>query len=143
MAAKSSVFDNDLLKLIFNGTAIANIADNAASSPLANIYASLHTSSPGTGGNQTTNEATYGSYARVAITRTSGGWTITGSSVSPNSNISFPAATSGTETLTYMAVGTASSGAGKILYFGALNTSINVTTSVAPNITTATIIQES
>ena len=40
---KSSTFDNDLLKLIFNATAIANIADNAGSSPLTNLYLSLHT----------------------------------------------------------------------------------------------------
>ena len=31
---KGSTFDNDLLKLIFNGVAIAGIADNAASGPL-------------------------------------------------------------------------------------------------------------
>ena len=31
MAAKGATFDNDLLNLIFKGTAIANIADNAAS----------------------------------------------------------------------------------------------------------------
>ena len=36
MAGKSSNFANELLKLIFNGTPIANIADNAASSPITN-----------------------------------------------------------------------------------------------------------
>lgn len=40
---KSITFDNDFLKLIFNATAIANIADNAATAPLTNIYLSLHT----------------------------------------------------------------------------------------------------
>ena len=40
MAAKGSTFSNDLLKLIFNATAIANIADNAASGPLTNLYVS-------------------------------------------------------------------------------------------------------
>ena len=80
---------NGLVELIFNATAIANIADNAATSPFTNLYVSLHTSSPGAGGSQTTNEAAYTSYARVAVARTSGGWTVTGSSVVPAATVSF------------------------------------------------------
>ena len=70
--SKGNTFENDILKLIFNATAIANIADNAASSPLTNLYASLHTADPGEAGDQTTNETSYTSYARVAVARTSG-----------------------------------------------------------------------
>lgn len=143
MAAKGTTFDNDLLKLIFNATAIANLADNAASSPLTNLYVSLHTSSPGTGGNQTTNEAAYTSYARVAVARTSSGWTVTSSSVSPAATISFPAATGGSETETYVGVGTASSGTGKLLYFGAVSPNISVSNGVTPQLTTASTITES
>lgn len=142
MAAKGSTFDNDLLKLIFNGTAIANIADNAASSPLTSLYVSLHTATPTAGGSQTTNEAAYGSYARVAVARTTGGWTVTGSSVSPVANISFPTATSGTETETFFAVGTAPTGAGKILYFGAISPTISVSTGVTPQLTTSSTVTE-
>ena len=47
----SNAFANDLLKLIFNATPIANLADNAASSPLSSLYMALHTSDPGPGGN--------------------------------------------------------------------------------------------
>jgi len=36
--SKSNAFENSLLKLIFNATAIANLADNAATSPLTNLY---------------------------------------------------------------------------------------------------------
>src|ERR1043165_5112490 len=43
MGDKGTTFCNDLLKLIFNAAAIANLADNAASSPLANLYLALHT----------------------------------------------------------------------------------------------------
>ncbi len=142
MAAKGVTFDNDLLKLIFNATAIANIADNAASSPLTNLYVSLHTASPTVGGSQTTNEAAYGSYARVAVARTSGGWTVTGTSVSPASSITFPTATSGTETETFFAVGTDPTGAGKVLYFGSVSPAIPVTTGVVPTLITATTITE-
>ena len=143
MAAKGSTFDNDLLKLIFNATGIANIADNAATSPLTNLFVALHTSSPGAGGNQSTNEAAYTGYARVSVARTSSGFTISGSSVSPAANITFPAATGGSETETFWSIGTASSGAGKILYFGSISPTIPVVTGVSPVLITTSTVTES
>lgn len=140
--SKGNTFENDLLKLIFNATAIGNIADNAGTSPLTNLYVSLHTADPGEAGDQTTSEAAYTSYARVAVARTSGGWTVTGNSVSPAANIDFPAATGGTETITHAAVGTDASGAGKLLYSGDLLTSISITSGTAPSLTTSTVITE-
>lgn len=141
--AKGSTFDNDWLKLIFNATAIANIADNAASSPITNLYVSLHTADPTSAGNQTSSEATYTGYARVAVARTTGGWTVTGNSVSPASTISFGACTGGTNTITYFAVGTASSGTGKLLYSGTVTPNISVSSGVTPQLTTATTVTES
>lgn len=140
--SKGDTFENDLMKLIFNGTAIADIAENDSSGPLTNLYVSLHTADPGEAGNQTTNEATYGSYARVAVARTSGGWTVTGNSVSPVADITFPAASSGSNTITHFAVGTASSSTGKILYSGTVSPSIAVTTGVTPILTTSSTITE-
>ena len=52
-----TAFANDLAKLLFNGTALANIADNAASRPLTDYQIALHTASPGSG-DQTANEST-------------------------------------------------------------------------------------
>lgn len=140
--SKGNTFENDLLKLIFNGTAIANIADNAGTGPLANLYVSLHTADPGEAGSQTTSECAYTSYARVAVARTSGGWTVTGNSVSPAAEIAFPACTGGTETATHVAVGTASSGAGKILYSGTLTPNLSISNGVTPRLTTSTTITE-
>lgn len=140
--SKGNTFENDLLGLIFNGDAIANLADNAATSPLTNLYVALHTADPGEAGNQTTNEATYTSYARVAVARTSGGWTITANSVSPNANIDFPAAIGGTETATHVSIGTDSTGTGKILYYGAITPNISISTGVTPRIGTGTTITE-
>ena len=140
--SKSNAFENDLLKLIFNATAIANLADNAASSPLTNLYVSLHTADPGEAGNQSTSEATYTSYARVAVARTSGGWTVTNNSVSPVANIDFPAATGGSGTVTYFGVGSASSGSGVLYYSGTVTPSISVTSGVTPRLTTASTITE-
>lgn len=142
MAAKGSTFDNDLLKLIFNATAIGNIADNAGSSPLTNLYVSLHTASPTAGGSQTSSECAYTSYARVAVARTSGGWTVSTNTVAPVAAISFPACTGGTETATYFAVGTASSGTGKVLYWGTVTPNISISSGVTPSLTTSTLITE-
>jgi hypothetical protein len=140
--SKSNTFENDWLKLIFNATAIANLADNAASSPLTNLYVSLHTADPGEAGNQSTSEIAYTSYARVAVARTSGGWTVTNNSVSPVANIDFPAATGGSGTVTYFGVGSASSGTGVLYYSGTVTPNISVTSGVTPRLTTASTITE-
>lgn len=130
--SKGNTFENDWVKLIFNGTAIANIADNAATSPLTNLYVSLHIADVGETGDQTTSEATYTSYARVAVARTAGGWTISANAVSNAAAITFPACTGGTNTITHFAVGTAASGTGKVLYKGALSASLAVSTGITP-----------
>lgn len=140
--SKGNTFENDLLKLIFNATAITNIADNAASSPLTNLYVSLHTADPGEGGDQSTSETTYTSYARVAVARSGSGFTVTNNSVSPAANIDFAAATGGTATITHFAIGTASSGTGKILYKGTVSPNISVSTGVTPRLTTASTVTE-
>jgi hypothetical protein len=118
--------------LIFNATAIANIADNASSSPLTSLYLALHTADPGEAGDQTTNEATYTSYARVAVTRNSGGWTVSGNSATNTALVQFPQCTGGTNTITHVSIGTASSSTGKILYSGALNSSLSVSNLIQP-----------
>lgn len=140
---KSSTFDNDLIKLIFNATAIANIADNAASSPLTNLFVALHTADPGVGGTQTTNEIAYTSYARATVARTSGGFTCTGAVVTPTATISFPAGTGGSGTATFFSIGVAVSGSSKILYSGAINPTIVCGNGVTPQLTTASTITES
>lgn len=142
--SKGNTFEEDLLKLIFNGTPIANLADNAAASPLTNLYLALHTADPGEAGSQTTSEVAYTGYSRVAVARTSSGWTVTGNSVSPTSAIEFGEMTSGTPgTATHASIGTASTGAGKVLYKGALSPSVAYNVGVIPRLrTTSTITEE-
>ncbi len=141
--SKSDTFENDLLKLIFNGSAIANLADNAATSPLGNLYVSLHTGDPGEAGNQSTSEISYTGYSRVAVARTSGGWVVTANSVSPGAPVEFGEMTGGTGgTATYAAIGTAATGTGKILYSGALSPTIAVALGVIPRIKTTSTITE-
>ena len=142
---KGATFESNLLALIFNATAMSSpsLAQNESSSPLTNLYVALHTANPTASGSQTTSEAAYTSYARVAVARTSSGWTITANSVSPNAAITFPTATGGSETETYFSVGSASSGSGQIFWFGPLSSNIVVSNGVTPQLTTATAVTES
>lgn len=133
--SKGNTYENDLMLLIFNATAIANIADNAASSPLTNLYVSLHTGDPGEGGSQTSSECAYGSYARVAVARSGSGWTVTGNAATNAALVQFPQCSSGSETITYVGVGTATSGTGKLLYSGALSASLAVSSGIQPQFT--------
>lgn len=144
MAGKTDIFENDLLKLIFNGTAIAGLADNAVAGAYTTLYMSLHTSDPtdaATSG-QATNETTYTGYARVGISRDSGGWTVTGSSVSPVANVEFGTCTAGTATITHAGIGTSATGTGKLIYGGAITPPISVGVGVIPRLTPASTITE-
>jgi hypothetical protein len=140
--SKGNIFENDLLKFLFNATPIANIADNAAASPITDWQISLHTGDPGEAGDQETNEAAYTSYARVAVARTSGGFTVTANSVVPAADIDFPEATGGSETITHFMIGTAATGAGKQIYSGTVTPNISVSSGVIPRLTTATEVTE-
>lgn len=140
--SKGDTFENDMLKLVFNATPIANLADNAATAPLTQLFVSLHSADPGEAGTEATSEIGYTSYARVGVNRNAGGWTVTGNSVSPTANISFPAGTGGSGTATHFAVGVAVSGATKVLYKGAISPTIVCGSGVTPVLTTATVITE-
>jgi hypothetical protein len=143
--AKSNSWENGLMLLLFNNTNFALVGDATGlrgSSTAGSLYVSLHTGDPGEAGSQTTSECAYGSYARQAVARSGAGWTVTSNSVSPAANISFPEATSGTETVTHFGIGTDSSGAGVLLYKGAVTPNIAVATGVTPRLTTASAVTE-
>ena len=140
--SKGNTFENDLLKMIFNADAIANICDNASSSPLTNLYLSLHTGDPGEAGDQTTSEVAYTSYERKAVARSSAGFTVSTNSVVLAANQDFVAGTGGSGTASHFAVGTAASGAGKILYKGTVTPNIVCGDGVTPRLTTGTTITE-
>lgn len=140
---KSATYSGQLLALLFNGTTIANVAINATSSPLTNIYVALHTADPTAGGTQASNEISYTPYARVAVARTSGGWTVTGASASPVGSIVFATPTgSPSGTATFFSVGFASSGATTFFYTGPITPSITLVAGIAPILTPATTVTE-
>ena len=139
--SKGDTFENDFLQLIFNAVAIADLAENDATAPATNLSVALHTADPGEAGTQLTSEIASTGYARVNVARTSGGWTITGNSVSPAAAITFGEMTAGAGgTVTHFSVG--STVANKLLYSGTVTPNIVVSNGVTPELTTATAITE-
>jgi uncharacterized membrane protein len=133
--SKTNTYETNLLQHIFQNADIALVGDATGvrgSSTAGSLYVSLHTADPGEAGDQTTNETAYGSYARVAVARSAAGWTVTGNLVENAGLLVFPTCSSGTPTITHFGVGTASSGAGKLLYKGALTANLAVSTGIAP-----------
>jgi len=137
--SKGNTFENDLLRLIFNATAIANLADNASSSPLTDLYVSLHTADPGEAGDQTTNEIAYTSYARVAVARSAGGWTRSVSTVSNTALVQFPQCTGGSGTATHFGIGTDATLAGNLILKGALTSSLAISNGIQPQFAAAAL----
>jgi len=143
--SKSDAFEAALLDLIFLNTNIANLGDATGvrgSTAAGELFVSLHTADPGEGGAQNTSEVAYTGYARVGVARSGSGWTRTGNSISPAANIDFGACTGGTATATHFGIGTLASGAGTLLYKGALSPSISISSGVTPRISTASTITE-
>lgn len=138
---KGNTFEDDILKLIFNATAIADLADNDATSPATTLTVALHTSDPGEGGSQTTNETAYTGYARQTVARTSGGWTVSSGSVSPVANIDFPECTASPGgAITHFSIGTGVSN--KLLYSGPVTPNITMAVGVVPRLKTTSTITE-
>ena len=143
--SKSNTHENDYLKLIFNNVTMTLVGDAAgilASAAAGSLYFSLHTADPGEAGDQTTNEAAYTSYARVAVARTTGGFTVSTNTVALVANVSFPAGTGGSGTATHWGIGASSSGAGKLLYKGAISPTIVCGNGVTPQLTAGTVVTE-
>ena len=126
MASMTNAFETDLLEFLFQDTALPWEA------AATNLYVSLHTSSPGEAGDQTTNEAAYTSYARVAVVRSGSGWTVSSDVASNAATISFPAATGGSETETNFGIGSDSSGTGNLIIHAALTAGLAVSSGITP-----------
>ena len=130
--SKSNALETAILALIYNATAITDLAENDPTSPATNIYVALHTGDPGEAGTQATNEAAYTSYARVAVSRNSGGWTVSGNLATNTADVTWPSCTGGTSTVTHWSTGLGASGATAILHSGALTASLIVNPGIAP-----------
>lgn len=120
--SKTDTWENELLALVLTNANVTLVGDATGlrgSTAAGNLFISLHTADPGEAGDQSTSEVTYGSYARVAVSRSTG-FSVTGSTGTNVADITFPAGTSGAvvQNATHFGVGTSSTGAGKLLYKG-------------------------
>jgi hypothetical protein len=132
----TNVAENGLLSLIFENANYANIGDATGlrgSTTAGVFYISLHTASPGEAGAQNTTEAAYTSYARVSVARSTAGWTVASGVADNDAAINFPAATGGSETEAHFGIGSDSSGAGNLNFYGALTASLAVSTGITPS----------
>lgn len=120
----SNSTEEDVLQQVFIGTALPWNSNT-------DLWIALYTASPGEAGTATTNEATYGSYARIALARSTD-FSVSGNTVQ-NANLEqFAACTSGINTITHAAVVDSASGAGNVIVYAALSSSISVSTGVQP-----------
>lgn len=116
--AKSNTSANDYVALIYNATAVANLADNTATAPLTSLFLAGHTADPFAAGVQSTSEAAYTGYARATVARTTGGFTCANGVVTLVADASLGACTAGSASLTHWSSGVAASGATKVLHRG-------------------------
>ena len=123
----TNAFENAALLLYFNNTDHANIGDAAGiqnSAAAGSFYVSLHTADPGEAGSQTTSEATYTGYARVAVARSGAGFTVTGNVVTNAATVQYALCTVGSNVITHWGVGSDLSGAGNLHFKGALGSTL-------------------
>jgi hypothetical protein len=153
MSGKSNALAELILALIYKGVTDPELASAPGSA--TDVYFALHTADPGDASGQDNHEPTsaqYPGYARVAVARGAGFTEPTSNngmtSVHPLAPITFPTTNSQGVgcVLTHFSIGVSSTGPGRILYSGQINTPVAVTAGVAgiiPQLTTATVIQES
>lgn len=131
----TNTLETNILKLILQNVDFANIGDATGlrgSSTAGSLYISLHTADPGETGAQNTNETTYTNYVRVAVVRSAGGWTVTNDTAVNAAEIAFAQCGASGATLTHFGIGTDSSGAGTLLFKGALTSQLVVSNGITP-----------
>lgn len=129
----SNVFETDLLELLFLNTTLANFGDATGlvgSTGAGNLTVALHTNagSPGEGGDQSTNETTYGSYARQSVARSGSGWAVAAGVADNAALITFPQASSGSDVLAHVSIGGGFSN--NMFFYGALTATLTITAGV-------------
>lgn len=137
---KSTATCNSIVNLMYRATPWANVADNAASSPLANTYVGMHTADLTAATNsQAENETAYTNYVRKAVARSTG-WDAASAGATANAaTISFDQCGASGATLTHVSTGVASSGATAVWHYGALNSSLAVSTGITPQFATGAL----
>jgi hypothetical protein len=131
--SKKDAFETALLTLLFNNTNLANIGDATGlrgSTTAGNFYIALFTAAPTDAAEGT--ETVYTNYARIAVARSAGGWTISGNNAYNAAAITFAACGVTGATLCAFGIHTASSSTGNGIYWGDLTSNLAVSSGITP-----------
>lgn len=134
----TNAMENGILSLFFENANFALVGDATGlrgSTTAGTFYITLHTANPNETGNQATSEAAYGGYARQSVARSTAGWTVSSGVCDNDAAITFPTATSGSETETYFGIGSDSTGAGNLWLWGQITSpasGLAVSTGISP-----------
>lgn len=132
--SKKDGFETSVLQHIFQNADIANIGDAAGlqnSATAGSFYIALFTSAPTDSAQGT--ECNYTNYARVAVARSAGGWTVSGNNCSNAAAITFPQCGGGTNTAVAFAICTGgTAGVDDAIYWGDLTANLAISSGITP-----------
>jgi hypothetical protein len=129
---KGTVTCSNILALLYNATAWANIADNAAASPITQIKMRLATASYTGASTGASNETAYTNYVAQDVPRSVAGWTAPSGGATDNAAaVEFPQCGVTGATIT-SACTSKGAGASDIFHYGDLNASIAVSNQIQP-----------
>lgn len=144
--SKSNDFEAAILDLIFLNVGIATIGDATGlrgSTVAGNLFISLHTADPGEIGTAPVSETAYTGYARVGVARAGTGFVRTANSISPVNNVDFGECTAlPGAAITHFGICAGASGAGLLLYKGALTPTITMAAGTIPRLKNTSTITE-
>jgi len=132
--SKKDGFETALLQLIFNNTNLAAIGDATGlrgSTVAGNFYIALYTAAPSDSAQGT--ETVYTNYTRIAVARSSGGWTISTNNCSNTGAITFPTCGATGATLVAFTVNKAGTvSTDDAIYWGDLTSNLAVSSGITP-----------
>ena len=138
MTGATNLFEDDLLDLIMTNANAPNVGDASGlrgSVTAGSWFVSLHTGDAITDAStaQTASEAAYTGYGtRVAVARSTAGWTVASGVCDNDAAVTFPISTSGPETETDVGLGSASTGTGVLQLWSQLQSDLVVNNGVTP-----------
>jgi len=143
--SKTNTWETGLLNLVFKNTDFTLVGDAGGlrgSAGAGSLYLSLHTATPDETGSQTTNETAYTGYVRKAVAR-GAGFTVSGDNVVLAADQDFvECSASPGGAITHVGIGTDSSGAGKLLYYGACTPNITMAIGTIPRVKATSSVTE-
>lgn len=128
----SNSAETSVLEQIFKGTALPWNSNT-------DLWLAAYSADPGEAGTAVTNEISYGSYARVAVTRSTG-FTVSGNQVQNAALIQFPQSTLAGSDITHVGIVTTSSGAGTLVAKAALATAVPTSVGIQPQFAAGALV---